>query len=115
KLNFYWFSRLDRRHSKEIAKNPKISIYILVHEDKPTEKYVIGISTEGTAQLVDTNDEIDNIKAYVAKFSISKSFLDDVISGKEPHKFYKFTPSNFVLFDNKNFPEQSRQEWTVET
>lgn len=112
-LNIYWFSKTDRRHSKEIAKNSKVSVYFLVHEDKPDEKYVIGITAEGTARLVDANDEVSNVKAYINKLDLSQNFLDNVLSGKEPHKLYKFVPSSFVLFDNKNFPEQARQEFSL--
>ena len=79
-------SKLESRHSKEIAQNPKAAVAVVIHEDKPGEEYVIGLAAEGTAKL------------------ISKE-----VSG-DPHKIYRFTPTSIVLFDKKNFPDQPRQE-----
>ena len=52
-FNFYWISTPQRRHSQEIAQNPNVAVAIKIHEDTPDEKYVIGISAEGTAKLID--------------------------------------------------------------
>lgn len=34
-LNFYWSSKPFRRHSGEIEQNPKVSTYVLIHENTP--------------------------------------------------------------------------------
>jgi uncharacterized protein YhbP (UPF0306 family) len=106
-------STVDRRHSKEIAKNPKVALTIKVHENTSNEDYVIGISLEGTAGLLDENEYESVAKSYQSKHGTSDAFINSVLSGENPHKFYKFVPQTAVLFDNKNFPKDPRQEWTL--
>lgn len=109
-FNFYWISTPERRHSKEIEQNKNAAIAIKVHEDTPQEKYVIGISAEGTAELID-NEEIKKIGTqYTTKLGKPDSLIADILEGRNPHKFYKFTPTNIVLFDYKNFKNSPRQE-----
>ncbi len=109
-LNFYWISTPVRRHSQEIEKNPNVAIAIKIHEDTPTEKYVIGIAAEGIAELLSEN-EIEKIgNKYVDKLIKDPSILNDILSGKNPHKFYRLKATNIVLFDTKHFPDNPRQE-----
>lgn len=110
-FNIYWCSTLERRHSQEIKQNPKVAAAILVHENTPVEKYVIGISVEGTAELVGGQVDEAILNGYAQKHHTSSSFVENVRSGKEPHKFYKLSPSNIVMFNNKDFPDNPRQEW----
>jgi len=112
-FNFYWISTPARRHSEEIKQNPHVSATIKIHEDTPTESYVIGITVEGTAKLL-TADETKKVgKHYFSKLKKDPMLLDDILTGKNPHKFYRLTPSNIVLFDSKNFPDNPRQEYTI--
>lgn len=112
-FNLYWISTPVRRHSDEIKDNAHVAAAIKVHEDTPDEKYVIGISVEGTAELL-TDDETKNIgKHYIEKFQKAPSLLGDILSGKNPHKFYRLNPTNIVLFDTKNFPDNPRQEYSI--
>lgn len=109
-LNLYWISTIDRRHSLEIADNPKVAAAIKVHENTPEENYVIGIAIEGTAELMTEFDE-EIAAAYGQKLNKGDEFVDDMRTGKKPYKFYKLTPQNFVVFDTKNFNGSPRQEW----
>ena len=109
-LNFYWASMITRRHSIEIEQNPKASIAVKIQEDTPEKKYVIGISAEGTAELLNI-EEINKIgDQYIKKLDKDPNLIADILSVKKPFKFYKFTPSKFVLFDVLNFPHDPRQE-----
>lgn len=109
-LNFYWVSMTTRRHSEEIEQNRKVAITVKIREDTPSEKYVIGISAEGTAGLM-SNEEVEKIgNEYIKKLGKDPKLLEDSLAGKSPFKFYKFTPTKIVLFDVKNFPDQPRQE-----
>lgn len=112
-FNFYWFSTEQRRHSKELRANPNASVYALIHENKPDENYVIDLSSEGSVEYLgaEINQEIG--LAYAQKLGRDPTFLDDVRSGKNLHMMYMFTPKKFVLFDNKHFPEEPRQEWSL--
>ena len=109
-LNFYWISTLARKHSQDIKQNGKVAAAVLVHENTPSENYVIGISVEGVAELIGEHLDKKIGNGYVAKLGKDSNFLPDIASGKNPHKFYRLTPSKIVLFDNKNFPDSPRQE-----
>jgi uncharacterized protein YhbP (UPF0306 family) len=110
-LNLYWISTPLRRHSQEIAQNPYVAATIKVHEDTPTEKYIIGITFEGKAEQL-SNDEIGEVgEQYITKLKKDPSLLSDLQSGKNPHKFYKLMPENIVVFDTKNFADAPRQEY----
>lgn len=109
-LNIYWISMPDRRHSKEIEQNPFVAAAMLIHEDSPAEKYIIGISAEGTAEQINTEEAKKISDNFMKKLDKDPALIKDILNEKNPHKFYKLTPSTIVLFDTKNFPESPRQE-----
>jgi uncharacterized protein YhbP (UPF0306 family) len=110
-LNFYWISTLEREHSQAIAQNPKVAAAILVHENTPEERYVIGISIEGEAELIGEQIAVEIGNSYVEKIGREPSLLSDIALGKNPHKFYRLKPTKIVLFDTKNFQDNPRQVW----
>lgn len=112
-FNFYWISTTARRHSQEIEKNPNAAITIKVHEDTPEEKYVIGVSAEGKAELLNDEETAKIGKLYSKKLNKPATLIEDILSGKNPHKFYRLKPANIVLFDTKNFPDNPRQEMKI--
>lgn len=112
KLNVYWISEPGRRHSLEIQDNPKVSATIKIHENTATEDYVIGLAFEGTAELVQEFDE-SIAYAYQKKLSKDANFVEDMRNNVKPYKFYRLVPSKFVLFNTKDFPDDSRQEWSM--
>ncbi|HTB48544.1 MAG TPA: pyridoxamine 5'-phosphate oxidase family protein [Verrucomicrobiae bacterium] len=112
-LNLYWISTVARNHSQHIKQNPKVSATILVHENTPEEKYVIGISIAGTAELIGQKVEEQIGASYVQKLGRDPSLISDIASGVNPHKFYRLKPSKIVLFDSKNFSDNPRQEWDL--
>jgi uncharacterized protein YhbP (UPF0306 family) len=112
-LNFYWISTLEREHSKNIAQNPNVSAAILIHEDKPDEQYVIGISLEGTVELIGDHVDEQLGQSYIQKLGRPPTLLEDIATGKNPHKFYRLKPSRFVLFDSKNITGNPRREWVI--
>jgi uncharacterized protein YhbP (UPF0306 family) len=112
-LNLYWTSMLSRRHSEEIARNPKVAAYTLVHENTPEEDYVIGITFIGEAQLMGAEISPAIAEAYAKKLRDTPDFVRKVADDTTPFKFYKFTPEKVVLFDNKDFPKDPRQEFKV--
>lgn len=109
-LNFYWVSRTDRRHSKEIAANPKVSATIVVHENTATEDWVISITAEGVAELLETSIVQKIGQDFINKTSKDPTMLEKVMTPDNPDKFYRLKPSRVVLFDSKNFPTNPRQE-----
>lgn len=112
-LNFYWISTLERRHSKEITNNQHVAVTIKVHEDTPDEQYVIGLSAEGKAELMTEKDAKKIADHYKNKLAKPQTLIDDIFAGRNPHKFYRLKPKKIVLFDNKTFPDNPRQEYNV--
>lgn len=109
-LNFYWISTPNRRHSKEIEKNPNVAITVNIHEDTPDEQHVIGVSAEGTAGLMDKNDAKKIDMAYSKKLNKKDSLITNIRSGENPHRFYCMKPTRLVLFDNRTFPNNPKKE-----
>ena len=111
KLNFYWISEPTRRHSTEIEQNQNVAAVVKIHEDTSAEPYVIGVSIEGKAEQMSL-EEAEKIEAlYVQKLGVPPVLFEDMKSGKNAHRFYRLTPSNIILFDTKNFPDNPRQEY----
>jgi uncharacterized protein YhbP (UPF0306 family) len=108
--NLYWISTTERKHSQHIAQNPKVAAAILVHLNTPEERYIIGISLQGTAELIGEQLPTQIGQGYIQKLGRDPSLLSDIASGKNPHKFYCLKPSKIVLFDSKNFRDNPRQE-----
>lgn len=104
--NLYWLSFPTRRHSQEIANNRHIAIAIAIKHDKP----VIGIQAEGSATAVtDPNEVKEVMQNYVAKYNQGKDFYNNYKSGTNRHVLYKFTPNNYVLFNELHFDGDGRQ------
>jgi len=108
-LNIYFFSSITRRHSKEIAENPKVAGAIVLPQtpqDKPR-----GIQLEGVAEALESEEDIQKAMSVYVDRIFPEETIDMLTSNKEkPHKFYRIKPSSIVLFDVVNFPEESRQE-----
>jgi uncharacterized protein YhbP (UPF0306 family) len=108
--NLYWLSVPNRRHSSEIAKNNKIAIAIAVKFDKNP---IIGIQAEGSAAVVDDDETVKKVlPAYVEKYGNGKDFYELFKAGKNQHQLYKFTPKKYFLFDEVNFSDGQKHEWT---
>lgn len=107
-MNLYWLSLPSRRHSREIDSHNKAAITIPVKFDQP----VIGMQAEGAAETVIDNTTVEKIMGYyVAKYNAGKDFYNNFVAGTNEHQMYRFTPKKFVLFDEVNFPVDSRKEW----
>ena len=110
-LNIYWISTEARRHSEELKLNPKACAALKIHENTEEEDWVVGLSLEGEAMVVDVNDlDPSVVEGFIAKLNTAPTLKEDIASGKNPHKFYVLKPTKATLFDNKTFPENPRQE-----
>lgn len=111
--SLYWLSTRERRHSQELEANPNACAVIKVHEDTPQEQWIIGLSIEGTVEYVGEDPGEEVTQAYKSRLDVSEQTMNDIRSGTNPHKFYKLTPTTYTVFDNKNFPDQPKQEWSI--
>jgi nitroimidazol reductase NimA-like FMN-containing flavoprotein (pyridoxamine 5'-phosphate oxidase superfamily) len=112
-FNFYWCSTLDSSHPQAIKQNSQVAAYVLAHENTPEEDYVIGVSIIGQAELLDAETIQKISAAYAEKLAKKPDYVSDIVSGKSPYKFYRLKPSRIVLFDNKDFPDNPRQELQI--
>jgi uncharacterized protein YhbP (UPF0306 family) len=111
-LNIYWFSSTKRRHSREILKNKKVAAAICLPQ--APKDILRGLQLEGTAELL--TDNISIVKAillFARKIFTKEQIKQFMKNKKQPHRFYKITPTQFVLFDALNFPDNSRQEYNL--
>jgi uncharacterized protein YhbP (UPF0306 family) len=110
--NLYWISTPDRRHSQEIAQNPKVAgAVVLPHA--PGDK-VRGVQFQGLAREVGGDEFKELFQAYEERFS-RPGLAEEIRSGNNPHHLYQIKPELFVLFDELNFPGDARQEWRMAT
>jgi len=110
--NLYWLSLPSRRHSREIAKHNKVAVALPIKFDKNP---VIGLQAEGAASEVTDPPEVAKaMKAYVKKYAIGQKFYDNFMAGHNHHRLYKFTPSQYFLFDETNFSDGQKHAWAPE-
>jgi uncharacterized protein YhbP (UPF0306 family) len=110
-LNIYWASLPTRRHSLEIGLNNKVAGAVVVN-NKVAEA-VVGLQIEGSAEVMNEENLILPIAhLYSSRFNRTKKWVEDFSAGKTDHKLYRLKPSLFVMFDEKNFSDQPRKEWT---
>ena len=112
--NLYFISRRNRRHSFELKGNPNVAGTITVPHTKGSGEKVRGLQFEGTAHdLTDEPEELEKTnKLYLAKYPMAEDIpLEKLNDQKWAATFYVIHPSSFVLFDEVNFPDDSRQEY----
>lgn len=121
-LNLVFMSRSSRRHCAELRADPRVSGTILklpdLTDDGPGSP-VRGVMFRGTA--VETSDAAR--EAAYATYQLrwpqvtDAAPLADVISGKNPNRFYSIAPDEFTLFDEPYFkpigkdPLHEMREW----
>ena len=108
-LNIYWFSSTSRRHSKEVMENQKVAAAIaLPQTPKDTPR---GLQLQGVAEQVTSKKDVRKaISLFVSRIFTKEQITNFMKLAGNPHKFYKIKPTQFVLFDAVNFPDNSRQE-----
>ncbi len=98
-LNLYFRSKKARRHSREIAANPRVAGNVV--EQHRAEQKPRGVYFEGAAEILEDFDE--NHKAYEAfsrRLGVGPEIIEDAKS-EDGHKVYKITISDLYLFDSR--------------
>ena len=107
-MNIYWLSELHRRHSEDIAANPKVAAAMAVKTSLP----VIGLQVHGTAKIVKSPVVVQKVLAkYVAKHGLGKDFAARALKGIAKHRLYKLTPESYRLFDEVHFKGELPVTW----
>jgi uncharacterized protein YhbP (UPF0306 family) len=99
---FYWLSFPERRHSMELAINPRAAIAIALKSDRP----VRGIQIEGDTRQTQDIGEIEAVlKRYVEKYGQGAQFVERFAAGKNKHALYCLVPRKSMLFDGDDQKE----------
>lgn len=73
-----------------------------------------GLQFQGLAEVLTNQADIEKAISVYQDRIFPKEKIDEFMKHSEkPHKFYKITPTQFVLFDLVNFPDQPRQEYNL--
>lgn len=95
-LNLYFCSLPSRRHSQEIAANPRVAGNIV--EQHPLEKFPFGIYFEGKAEMLKPG--VNKTKAFKC-LQVRLGFGDEVLekaAKPDGTQFYKITVNNWYVF-----------------
>jgi uncharacterized protein YhbP (UPF0306 family) len=97
-LNLYYRSLTSRRHSEEIATNPKVAGNVV--KQHVLGEQVLGIYFEGIAKKLSAGPE----QALASKLIEERLQASDTIleEAQQPdgHQFYKITVETFYIFGN---------------
>lgn len=95
-LNLYFRSLRSRRHSQEIADNPRVAGDIV--RQHAVSEYPAGIYFEGRAAIIEDDSERQKLfPLFKARLGASDAILDEA---RQPdgHQFYKITVENWYAF-----------------
>lgn len=97
--NLFFFSREDTRHSRHIAKNPKVAVGIHQFSGKPF--LVNGLQLKGKARRVKKEEYTQSFAIYLKRYPWAAQFLKD-------HILYKIKPTEIHYIDQKLFGHFNR-------
>jgi len=110
-LNLYFLSLKSRRHSQEIAENPKVAGDII---DKYTlGQAPVGVYFEGTAKLLEPGPEQNKaFECMKSRLGAREQDLKDA-ADENKHQFYKISVRNWYVFGKFNQPsgQKYKLEW----
>lgn len=111
-LNLIWLSKPSRRHSQEIRANEKVAGTIVLPHTPGDD--VRGLQFQGTAkELTDKKDITSNMKHYAMRYGMDAKRVSAIVENIDGHMCYAVHPTLYVLFDEVNFPNNSRQEYVL--
>jgi uncharacterized protein YhbP (UPF0306 family) len=110
-LNLYWISLPSTRHSQELLTNSKVAgTVVLPHA--PDDK-VRGIQFQGVAEELNGESARPGLELYAKRYKIGSDWVESMVSATDEHRCYRIKPSMFVLFDQVNFPDHPRREYSL--
>lgn len=107
-LNLYFRSLSSRRHSQEIAKNPKVAGNIIKQHN--LEDTAVGVYFEGTAKMLELGEEQNKaFECIKNRLKMDNSILEEAKS-EDGHKFYKISVENFYVFGRFGAPSGKKYQ-----
>ncbi len=114
-LNFYFISGNYRRHSGEIRDNEKVAGSIVQPIFTKLGQLGRGITFEGTAKELSLTKSKKAFENYLKRWPKATMYITkkDILGNLTKVRFYKIEPQMIVLFDEVNYPEDSRREFLI--
>ena len=101
-LNLYFRSLTSRRHSTEIAENPKVAGNIV--KQHGLNESAVGVYFEGTAHILESKDELRIAsECIIERLNADDKILEEA-KRDDGHKFYKITVENWYVFGRFGLP-----------
>lgn len=101
-LNLYFRSLSSRRHSQEIAANPRVAGNII--KQYALGESVVGVYFEGTARRLEPGDEQGRAAACLKeRLQITDDIIEEAAS-KDGHQLYKISVKNWYVFGRFGAP-----------
>jgi len=96
-LNLYFRSLASRRHSQEIAENPKVAGNIV--KQFALGESPVGVYFEGAAEMLEPGETQSKAAVCIAD-RLKKAAADTIAEAArdDGHKFYKITVDTFYVF-----------------
>lgn len=96
-LNLYWRSLTSRRHSQEIAQNPRVAGNIVEQHGKGEKPR--GLYFEGTAEHVGAFDESHPVYQLFIDRQGSRPTIAEESQKEDGPQLYKVTVADWYMFD----------------
>lgn len=114
-LNLYFISRKTRRHSLELKENSHVAGAIVKPHTIGSGEKVRGLQFEGIGEEC-SHDVLGKARdLYLAKYPTAEQIpLEQLQDPTFIAAFYVIRPTTFVLFDEVSFPDNPRQELTLD-
>ncbi len=95
-LNLYFRSLASRRHSQDIAANPRVAGNIV--KQHALGEYPLGLYFEGAAELLGSEDERRAVEPlFKERLEVTADIVGEA-ADPEGHQFYKITVENWYAF-----------------
>ena len=108
-LNLYFGSLPSRRHSQDIAVNPRVAGNIV--EQHSLDMKPRGVYFEGQAQLLSDHEELDAaFKLYQERFDTDPIKLEEAKADASALQFYKISVDTYYLFDVRDSSPGTKYE-----
>lgn len=107
--NLYWASLPTRRHSQDIAANPRVAAAMAVNS--VVGQAVIGVQLEGRAAVLQPPDyDRGIVERYAQRFLKTDDWVSDFVAGNTLHRLYKLSPEAIYLFDEEHLARGKRHQ-----
>lgn len=106
-----FISRYDRQHSQNIRINSRVAGGIIAIPLRELGQTARGVTFTGSARELPTCGIDGEIAAFLARWPRAEAALNPgkLASDEIATRLYEVTITEWVLFDEENFPEQPRQ------